>query len=249
MKKILLTIRQELKQNIDKAYQKNNQRFFKEPIKCHGVRTPIVRKIAKKYFDEISKQGVAETFFMFQPCSNKQQIFNLCEELLKSDYNEEACIAFDWIYRLRAQYEKQDFEIFEKFLTQYVNNWAKCDDFCNHSIGDFLEKFPEFLPILKTKWTKSENRWLRRASAVSLILPARRGKFLKEVFEIANLLLQDQDDLVQKGYGWLLKAASDKFPDEVLEFAEENKTKMPRIALRYAIERYPKEVRRKILNS
>lgn len=67
-------------------------------------------------------------------------------------------------------------------------------------------------------WTKSENRWLRRASAVTLILPARKGEFLNDVFEIADSLLKDKDDLVQKGYGWTLKEASRKHREEVFEY-------------------------------
>ena len=60
-------------------------------------------------------------------------------------------------------------------------------------MGDFIEKFPEYINELK-RWTKSDNRWIRRAAAVSLIVPAKHGKFLKEAIEIADLLLTDDDD-------------------------------------------------------
>jgi 3-methyladenine DNA glycosylase AlkD len=84
---------------------------------------------------------------------------------------------------------------------------------------------------------------LKRAAAVSLILPARRGKFLKEVFEISDVLLVDEDDLVQKGYGWLLKEASRKHQTEVFNYVVQNRKVMPRTALRYAIELLPKELK------
>ena len=93
-------------------------------------------------------------------------------------------------------------------------------------------------------WAYAENRWKRRASAVSLIIPARKGLFLPEVFEIAKILLKDTDDLVQKGYGWMLKVASQANQQDVFEFIMAHKAKMPRTALRYAIEKMPLEMRR-----
>jgi len=84
---------------------------------------------------------------------------------------------------------------------------------------------------------------MRRASAVSLIIPARRGKFLNDIFEIADILLQDKDDLVQKGYGWMLKATSQHYQKEVFNYVVKNKSIMPRTALRYAIEKMPTDLR------
>ena len=84
---------------------------------------------------------------------------------------------------------------------------TQCDTLCNHSVGEFIQMYPGFLEELK-KFSKSENRWMRRAAAVSLIIPARSGRFLDDILEISDRLLTDKDDLVQKGYGWMLKAAS-----------------------------------------
>jgi 3-methyladenine DNA glycosylase AlkD len=102
--------------------------------------------------------------------------------------------------------------------------------------------YPEYLSKLKD-FTKSDNRWMRRASAVSLIVPARKGKFLNDIMEIADLLLSDKDDLVQKGYGWMLKAASQSHQQEIFNYIVMKKAIMPRTALRYAIEKMPKEMK------
>jgi 3-methyladenine DNA glycosylase AlkD len=106
--------------------------------------------------------------------------------------------------------------------------------------------YPKYLSELK-KWSKSNNRWKRRAAAVSLVVPARKGKFLKEVFGIANILLPDEEDLVQKGYGWMLKEASRKHQKEVYNFVIKNKKVIPRTALRYAIEKMPKKLRKEAM--
>lgn len=82
---------------------------------------------------------------------------------------------------------------------------------------------------------------------MSLIVPAKNGEFLKEVFDIADQLLKDEDDMVQKGYGWLLKEASRKHQKGVFDYVLKNKGVMPRTALRYAIELMPKGLRAKVM--
>ena len=144
--------------------------------------------------------------------------------------------------RRRWQFVSADFAILEKWVHNYVSNWASCDTLCNHTVGDFIQKYPEYLAELK-KWARSENRWVKRASAVSLIIPARKGKFLDDIFEIAGILLLDRDDMVQKGYGWILKAASQAHQEEVFNYVMQHKAVMPRTALRYAIEKMPPALR------
>ncbi len=233
MSDIIKRIRQELRAKADEEIKKSGERFFKERVKFYGMRTPDVSKLAKEYFKEIKKQ-------------NKAEIFKLCEELWKSGYMEESFIACAWSYALRKQYEPKDFIVFERWVKDYVSNWAACDTFCNHTVGAFIEMYPEYLLRLK-KWAASSNRWVRRASAVSLIIPARNGKFLKNVFQIAGILLLDEDDMVQKGYGWVLKVASQAHQKEVFDFVMAHKVTMPRTALRYAIEKMPKELKKKAM--
>ncbi len=78
---------------------------------------------------------------------------------------------------------------------------------------------------------------------MSLIIPARRGLFLNDIFEIADILLTDTDDLLQKGYGWMLKAASEAHTEAVQNFVIARKPVMPRTALRYAIEKMPSDMK------
>lgn len=233
MQNVLNEIRKDLEKNIDPVYRENANYVFKEKIKTLGVRTPIVVKLAAQYFKRIKNP-------------EKKEIFILCEELWQSGYMEESFIACNWSYAIHRQYEQKDFKVFEKWVSKYVSNWASCDTFCNHTIGAFVEMYPYYLSSLK-KWAKSKNRWMRRASAVSLIIPARHGKFLKDIFEIADILLLDQDDLVQKGYGWMLKAASHTHQKEVFDYVVKNKKVMPRTALRYAIEKMPKSLRERAM--
>jgi 3-methyladenine DNA glycosylase AlkD len=233
MDNIIKRIRQELKEKADEDVRRVGERFFKEQVKLYGMRTPDVSKIAKEYFKEIKKQSKAE-------------IFLLCEDLWKSGYMEESFIACTWSYAVRKQYEPKDFLVFERWVKEYVSNWAACDTLCNHTVGSFLEMYPDYVAKLKI-WAMSPNRWVKRASAVSLIIPAKNGKFLKDVFQIADVLLLDKDDMVQKGYGWMLKVASQVYEREVFEYVLAHKASMPRTALRYAIEKMPKELKKKAM--
>lgn len=229
MVNIIEKTRQELRKNIDEHTKETGQRFFKEKIKLYGVKTAVVNKIGKECFKDIKGKS-------------KNEIFNYCEELWQSGYMEESFIACNWSYNIRKEYEPGDFAVFEKWVNNYVGNWASCDTLCNHTVGAFIEMYPEYLSVLK-EWAKSQNRWMRRAAAVSLIIPAKQGRFLEGVFEIAGILLLDREDLVQKGYGWLLKEASRKNQKEVFNYVMKNKKIMPRTALRYAIELMPKELK------
>jgi 3-methyladenine DNA glycosylase AlkD len=233
MSDIAQRIRNELKENTDEKTRNSFQKFFKEKVECYGVKTGTVGKIARKYWNEIKSK-------------NKKEIFELCEDLLRSDYTEEASIVSSWGMNFKSFIESEDLLVFEKWIKKYLNNWAKCDGFCNHAVGDLIAKYPSKVKELK-KWAKSDNRWLKRASAVTLIIPAKKGEFLKEAFEISGILLVDADDMVQKGYGWLLKEESRKHQREVFEYVMENKHKMPRTALRYAIELMPEELRKKAM--
>ncbi len=234
MNNIIDKIRNRLEESIDIKTKEKSQRFFKEKIEFYGVKVPIVNKISKESLKDI------EAF-------DKAEIFRLIEILWQSGMLEESFIACNWTYSLRKSFQPTDFKIFKNWIDLYINNWASCDTFCNHSMGVFIQMYPHFLMELK-KLTKSKNRWMRRASAVSLIIPARKGLFLDSIFEIAENLLLDKDDLVQKGYGWMLKAASELHQQEVFDFVMKRKAIMPRTSLRYAIEKMPKEMRKQAMD-
>jgi 3-methyladenine DNA glycosylase AlkD len=226
---ILEQVKQKLVDNADEETKISGKRFFKEEVRLYGVKTATVNKIAKQTFREIKDLP-------------KEEIFDLCGQLLKSGMMEESFIACNWSYQMNKQFAAEDFFIFERWVKKYVSNWATCDTLCNHTVGTLVEMYPGCLEKVK-KWTRSENRWVRRAAAVTLIIPAKKGLFSKDIFEIADILLLDTDDLVQKGYGWMLKSLCQNFEEEVYQYVLSKRKIMPRTALRYAIEKMPPEKR------
>ena len=222
---VVAAIRRDLAAAADPKYRESVQRFFKEPIDVYGVRTADARRISNEYFKQVRHLP-------------KREVLEICELLHQGTKYEEHGIAFSWAGKLSGKFEPADFRMLERWLNKYVSNWAACDTLCGGPLGEFLLRFPQFLPKVQ-KWACSKNRWLRRASAVALILAAKQEKYLPEAYKTADILLEDEDDMVQKGYGWLLKEIANKRPQEVLDFVLERKAKMPRTALRYAIEKMP----------
>lgn len=217
----------------DEEWKKSSQRYFKESVEFLGVKGKDVQRLDREYYSKIKDR-------------DKEFVFSMCEELWQSPYFEENIIACNWAHNRKKEVLPDDLTIFEKWLDKYVNNWATCDTLCNHTIGDLVMMYPEKTEVLK-RWTKSENRWMKRGAAVTLIVPARKGLFLDDIFEIASIMLHDRDDMVQKGYGWMLKAASEAHQKKVFDFVTKHKATMPRTALRYAIEKMPAEMKKEAM--
>jgi 3-methyladenine DNA glycosylase AlkD len=231
---IVQRLKQELRKYDKPEYKIDAQKFFKETLKERYVlKAAVARKISNQIYGEIKDRS-------------RDEIFSLCDELLESGVPYGRFLAFEWALTLNKSFKKSDFSRFERWLKKYVNSWASCDHLCTGALGRIVLQFPGLKSKTK-RWAKSENRWLRRASAVTLIVSARDRGAIGDIFKTADLLLTDEDDMVQKGYGWMLKEAANKFPDEVFGYVMKNKRGMPRTALRYAIEKYPEEKRREAM--
>jgi 3-methyladenine DNA glycosylase AlkD len=228
---VVAEVRRELAKYTDRKYRINAQQFSKQKLKDPWVlKTSILRRVSGGLYKIVRDR-------------TKKEIFELCEELLRSGDPEQRAVAFDWAHRQRQRYQKSDFRTFERWLKSYVTGWGSCDNICTRALGEFLFMLPRYVPNTE-RWARSRNQWVRRGSAVALIYSLRAGQLLPQAFKVADLLLLDKEDMVQKGYGWMLKEAGNRFPDEVFRFVMGRKERMPRTALRYAIEKMPQERRR-----
>jgi 3-methyladenine DNA glycosylase AlkD len=233
MPKVIKTLLEEITKVDKPANRTNYQRFFKEKLKHPvGLRTPVLRAVSNKVFKSMKPY-------------DKDEILDICDDMLASGRRYMRFVAFEWAGKLERHYETKDFARFERWLKTYVDNWGACDHLCG-ILGKLIARFPQLSPKRK-RWTLSRNMWLRRASAVALIEPVQRGLLLRDVFETAGILLEDEEDLVQKGYGWMLKVTGDHFFDEAFRFVMKHKDDMPRTALRYAIEKWPAAKRRQAM--
>jgi 3-methyladenine DNA glycosylase AlkD len=231
---LLDSLLRDLQAQADPEFRVRAAEYIGHPVdRVLGVRTPVVREIAARYFRQIKSLDI-------------DSVLDLCEALLETRLCEHRTIAFDWSFRLRNQYQPEYFAVLERWLEEYVDDWSSCDDLCCHALGDFVLRYPEFVSRVKA-WSHSKSRWLRRASAVTFIYGARRGQSLEHVLAVADALLTDPEDIVQKAYGWALKVASKTHQEEIFAYVMRNKSAMPRTALRYAIAKMPDELRREAM--
>lgn len=227
---LLATLRDDLRAHADPAHRDGLRGFFKEGVEPLGVRTRELTGVVARCWRKVRDLPPGE-------------LLAFCEALWDSGVFEEASVACKLCARGLPGLDAPAFATFERWLATRVDNWAHCDDLCSHCIGGLLPAYPKLLERT-LPWLASPNRWLRRGAAVSCVLPARHGLYLGHAFRVADLLLRDSDDLVRKGYGWLLKETSRVWPREVLEFVLARKSVMPRVALRTAIELLPPDWRR-----
>lgn len=231
---LLRSLRADLSAKADPGHRDGARCFFKEAIRPLGVRSRDLNAVIRRHWPVVKTLG-------------PEELVALCDALWDSGVFEEATAACKWCARALPALGLPAFDTFERWLDTRVDNWAHCDDLCTHCVGGLLALFPETVERT-VPWLTSPNRWLRRGAAVCCVLPARYGLYLHHVFRVADVLLLDEDDLVRKGYGWMLKEASRAWPREVLEFLLPRRGRMPRVALRYAVELMPQDWRRQALS-
>ena len=226
-------VRTELLQNGSGKWKQSQQRYNKDAVKAHGVSLPGVREIAKRFAPA------------WKTLPHTQRV-EVCDALWASGFSEEAVVATAFYAKLRKGFGAADFPIFEKWLKQYVNNWANCDDVCMTLLFPCLANDAGLIPKM-TAWRTSKNRWLRRASVVGLVGEAKAGRHLSSILEASDAVADDTEELVQKGAGWLLKVAYAKHPASVAGFLSDRKSRTSRLVLRYAAEKMSDLDRKKVL--
>lgn len=202
--------------------------------KENGLTTGKVRSISSALYKTLEDKNI-------------DNVFILCESLLDEREWALGVIAYDWAYRIRKQYTDKTFSIFECWLKKYVTGWGDCDDFCTHAFGELLSQNNElFTQVLK--WTEHPDFFVRRAAAVILIYPIKHNKYENiNPFLISDALMNDNHHLVLKGYGWMLKVLSEYNQSDVYEYLVKNKNTMPRVSYRYALEKFNRELKARLM--
>ena len=128
----------------------------------------------------------------------------------------------------------------------YVNNWDLVDVTCREIIGGYVYK--KNRKILY-ELARSKNLWEKRIAIISTAYFIGKGEF-EDAFAIAEILMRDKHDLIHKAVGWMLREVGKRVSEKLLEgFLEKHKMHMPRVMLRYAIEKLNEEKRRYYLKT
>ncbi len=226
----VVNIKRELKLLANNDIAEHSQKFFKtgkdeygEGDIFLGIRVPVLRKLVKKY----SAISIDET-----------------GKLLHSKFHEERLLAVLMMVQLfKTADEEGKLEIYNLYLknTKFINNWDIVDISAGQIVGAYLDK-KDRSPLYCL--VKSENLWERRIAMIATFYFIRKDDF-EETLKIAEILLNDKEDLIHKAVGWMLREVGKRELEIEEEFLQEHYQKMPRTMLRYAIERIP-ESRRKM---
>jgi 3-methyladenine DNA glycosylase AlkD len=226
-----LSIRKMLKSGGSPARAQGMQRFFKKEIKAHGWRTADVRRAAA-----LTRRTLKE---------NPQALLKLADQLFSSSVLEEKIFAVFLLEKGVAEFGDGEFRLFESWLKR-INTWADHDTLVYGLIGPMLPGHPRRI-VRVFSWAKSRDRWHRRASAVALIRGTRKKIFAVEIRLLSEFLLQDDDLMVQKGLGWLLREWTKCDPKIAIPFLMKIRDRSPRLVLRTACETLPKYQRKLVL--
>jgi 3-methyladenine DNA glycosylase AlkD len=207
---------------------RRSQRFFKtgkgeygEGDKFLGIRVPALRKVAKKY-RHLNLQEVTK--------------------LLKSPFHEIRLLS---LFILVAHYEKasehEKREIVNLYLdnTKFINNWDLVDSSAHKILGDYLLSKDK---LLLYRLASSTDIWERR---IAIIATAKfiSKDFFNDTIRLSECLLNDEEDLIHKAVGWMLREVGKRNLEAELDFLDSHAREMPRTMLRYAIEKFPKSLK------
>ena len=166
-------------------------------------------------------------------------------ELLKSKIHEERLIALLILVNKFQNEPLEQRRIYDFYIKniKFVNNWDLVDLSSDKIIGGYLIDKPKEILL---KFANSENIWEKRIAMISTYNFIKNNKF-KDSLKIAEILVNDKNDLIQKAVGWMLREIGNRNKDQELKFLKKYYKKMGRMALRYALEKFPESLRKKYL--
>jgi 3-methyladenine DNA glycosylase AlkD len=211
------------------------QRFFKHEVQSRGWYTDELRKVARRFRRTI----IAENGLPF--------LLQVSDQLFRGEVLEEKNFAVLMLQDSVEEFGKGEFKLFESWLDR-ISSWADHDALVHYLLGPMIAADPAYLSR-PPRWArkKSRNPWHQRAAAVSLIHSTRQHKNFGNIQRITEMLLTSDDDMVQKGLGWLLREAAKANPRQTVDYLMAIRDRTPRLVLRTACETLPPATQTRVL--
>jgi 3-methyladenine DNA glycosylase AlkD len=209
------------------------QWFFKDEIQSHGWYTSDLRRAVRRLRREILKDHDCEF------------LCGVADHLFSGSNLEEKVAAVFLLENLDAKFGDREFRMFDAWLDR-ISSWADHDALVHSLISPMMMAKPARTKAA-FRWAKSRNRWRRRAACVALIRGARARMFFPEIVRLSDFLLADEDDMVQKGLGWLLRETAKFDARRTVPYLMKIRERAPRLVLRTACETLPADVKKKVL--
>jgi 3-methyladenine DNA glycosylase AlkD len=211
------------------------QWFFKDEIKSHGWYTADLRRAAVRFRREVRKEHGLDF------------LIEVADRLFSGPVLEEKIAAVFLLEKLDGEFGDAEFKLFETWLDR-ISSWSDHDALVHDLIAPMIASRPARAKTV-FRWAKSPSRWHRRAACVALIRGSRAKIFLPEIIKLSDFLLSDEDDMVQKGLGWLLRETAKFDANRTVPYLMKIRGRAPRLVLRTACETLPPAVRKRVLAS
>ena len=232
---VAVQIRRALKDGGSAEHAAGVQWFFKDEIKSHGWYTADLRRAAVRFRREVRKEHGLDF------------LIEIADRLFSGSALEEKIAAVFLLEKLDGEFGDTEFKLFEKWLDR-ISSWADHDALVHDLIAPMIASKPARARIV-LRWAKSANRWHRRAACVALIRGSRAKMFFPEITKLSDFLLPDEDDMVQKGLGWLLRETAKFDAKRTVPYLMKIRRRAPRLVLRTACETLTPAVRKRVLAS
>jgi 3-methyladenine DNA glycosylase AlkD len=207
--------------------------FFKEEIKSHGWYTAELRRAAVEVRREVRRDHGLDF------------LIDVADQLFSGSVLEEKVAAVFLLEKLDREFGEREFKRFDAWLDR-ISSWADHDALVHDLIAPMIVSKPGRARIV-FRWAKSPNRWRRRAACVALVRGARAKMFFSEITRLSDLLVSDEDDMVQKGLGWLLRETAKFDRKRTVRYLTKIRGTATRRVLRTACETLPRATRKRIL--
>jgi 3-methyladenine DNA glycosylase AlkD len=209
------------------------QHFFKERVRSHGWRTADLRNVAVQVRRDLLKNHGMDF------------VVRVADELFSGEFLEEKAFAVFLLEGKTGELGAREFRLFASWLDR-VRNWADHDGLVHYLLSPIVAAEPHYCGEV-FRWVKSRNRWRRRAACVALIRGARKKRLFAEIVRTSDMLLDDEDDMVQKGLGWLLREAAKYDAKRTVPYLMKIRERAPRLVLRTACEKLSAAERKRVL--
>lgn len=214
------------------------QRYFKEPVDYFGLDTKSARRVQRNLLDRVGEDWTIRDAVRF------------CNAMLRDPHMEARGTGYQVVAHFVSEAPPELLVDVERWLTRSCGNWGLVDNLAPSVLGPLLERHPKLVSEV-VSWTDSPNQWVRRGAVVAFVplVGTRKKKHLATAYRIARRLFDDEEDLIHKAVGWLLRETGKADMARLEEFLLDEGLRIPRTSVRYAIERFPAADRKRLFRA
>ncbi len=209
--------------------------IYKKFDNYEHVNAQIGTKIANKLYQELPKDDL--------------EFLKEIEPLIYCDDIRIFSIATNCLKKRKSILNLKYINIYEKWVKEAIHGWGECDQFCYRLMNPLLKKYPEIYDDYLLKWSDSDNFNIKRIAVVAITGSSRTVAIdIKKVFYMTDKMKFDEDILIQKAVGWVLKCCYKDYPNELVNYLKDNVDNLTRITYRYALEKMPNHLKKELMS-